>query len=92
MSAAKGLPRYESLQPWYNLYNRAQFEEGLGGAVPARERRRHQLLLARERVSHWQVSVARRILAGSARGYRVKDMMNERGMRILAALDAVAAS
>ena len=28
VSAAKGLPRYESLQPWYNLYDRAQFEEG----------------------------------------------------------------
>jgi len=30
-------------------------------------------------------------LAGAARGYRVKDMMNARGMRILAALDAVSA-
>jgi aryl-alcohol dehydrogenase-like predicted oxidoreductase len=28
---------------------------------------------------------------GSARAYRVKEMLNERGLRILAALDAVAA-
>ena len=28
--------------------------------------------------------------AGSARGYRVKDMLNERGLRILEALDSVA--
>jgi aryl-alcohol dehydrogenase-like predicted oxidoreductase len=27
---------------------------------------------------------------GSARGYRIKDMLNERGLRILAALDSVA--
>jgi aryl-alcohol dehydrogenase-like predicted oxidoreductase len=29
VSAATGLPRYESLQPWYNLYNRAEFEHEL---------------------------------------------------------------
>jgi aryl-alcohol dehydrogenase-like predicted oxidoreductase len=29
-------------------------------------------------------------LAGSARAYRVKEMLNERGLRILSALDAVA--
>src|SRR5690348_5100099 len=30
VSKAKGLPRYESLQPWYNLHDRAQFEEPRG--------------------------------------------------------------
>src|SRR5579862_5394074 len=29
VSAANGLPRYESLQPWYNLYDRADFEGDL---------------------------------------------------------------
>jgi aryl-alcohol dehydrogenase-like predicted oxidoreductase len=88
VSAAKGLPRYESLQPWYNLYDRAQFEEG-----PA-------ALCADENigvVSYFSLASgfltgkyrSEKDLAGSARGYRVKDMLNERGLRILSALDSV---
>ena len=26
MSKTQGLPRYETLQPWYNLYDRVAFE------------------------------------------------------------------
>jgi aryl-alcohol dehydrogenase-like predicted oxidoreductase len=88
VSAEKGLPRYESLQPWYNLYDRAQFEEG-----PA-------ALCKRERIGVISYfSLASGFLTGkyrsdadtvgSARGYRVKDMLNERGLRILSALDSV---
>jgi aryl-alcohol dehydrogenase-like predicted oxidoreductase len=88
VSAATGLPRYETLQPWYNLYDRAQFEDGLAD------------LCQRENVgviSYFSLASgfltgkyrSEKDLAGSARGYRVKDMMNERGMRILAALDTV---
>jgi aryl-alcohol dehydrogenase-like predicted oxidoreductase len=32
-----GLPRYETLQPLYNLYDRAEFEQRAAAAVPARE-------------------------------------------------------
>jgi aryl-alcohol dehydrogenase-like predicted oxidoreductase len=88
VSAKQGLPRYESLQPWYNLYDRAQFEEGLAA------------LCKRENVgvvSYFSLASgfltgkyrSQADTAGSARGYRVKDMLNERGLRILGALDAV---
>jgi aryl-alcohol dehydrogenase-like predicted oxidoreductase len=89
VSAARGLPRYESLQPWYNLYNRAEFE--------------HQLAALCERESLGVIpyfALASGFLTGkyrsdkdyssSPRGYRIKDMMNERGLRILAALDKLA--
>jgi aryl-alcohol dehydrogenase-like predicted oxidoreductase len=89
VSAAKGLPRYESLQPWYNLYDRAMFEGPLADLC-----RREGLGV----VSYF--SLASGFLTGkyrkesdfanSPRGYRVKDMVNERGLRILAALDTVA--
>ncbi len=90
VSAEKGLPRYESLQPWYNLYDRAMFEGPLADLC-----RRQDLGV----VSYF--SLASGFLTGkyrkesdfasSPRGYRVKDMMNERGLRILAALDTVSA-
>ena len=35
--SALGLPRYESLQPLYNLYDRAVFEDELRAAVPSSE-------------------------------------------------------
>ncbi len=90
VSAAKGLPRYESLQPWYNLYNRAEFEHELAALC-----RQESIGV----VSYFSLASgfltgkyrSEKDLAGSARGYRVKDMMNERGMRILAALDTLAA-
>ncbi len=88
VSAANGLPRYESLQPCYNLYDRAGFGGELAG------------LCRRERVgviSYFSLASgfltgkyrSEADLAGRARGYRVKDMLNERGYRILRALDAV---
>ena len=87
-----GLPRYESLQPEYNLYERAGFEGPLErvcrendlGVIP-------------------YFSLAAGFLTGkyrseadygkSARGARsIPKYMNERGMRVLAALDKVAAA
>lgn len=89
VSKAKSLPRYESLQPWYNLYNRAEFEQELAA------------LCKREQVGVIPYfALASGFLTGkyrsekdygsSPRGYRIKDMMNERGLRILAALDTLA--
>ena len=89
-SADKGLHRYESLQPHYNLYERKGFEDTLEplalkqgiGVIP-------------------YYSLASGFLTGkyrpggdftqSPRGAGVKAMLDARGLRILAALDAVAA-
>jgi len=92
VAAKTGLPRYESLQPWYNLYDRAQFEEPKGNSLAE--------LCQRENigvVSYFSLASgfltgkyrSEKDLAGSARGYRVKDMLNPRGLRILDALDRV---
>jgi len=91
ISKAQGLPRFETLQPWYNLYDRVAFEgplaalcqrEGLG-VIP-------------------YFGLASGFLTGkyrseedfskSPRGEGAKRMLNERGFGILAALDAVAAA
>jgi len=90
ISAAKRLPRYETLQPHYNLYERAGFEaeleplclkEGLG-VIP-------YYALASGFLTGKYRSEAD---AGkSPRGARAKTYLNERGLRILAGLDRVAA-
>jgi aryl-alcohol dehydrogenase-like predicted oxidoreductase len=90
VSAAKGLPRYESLQPWYNLYDRADFEGELRdlcqreniGVIP------YFALASGFLTGKYR---SEKDLEGKARSYRVKDMLNERGFRILKALDTVAA-
>lgn len=89
VSKDHGLPRYECLQPLYNLYDRSPFEdelqplclkEGLGvltyfslGAGFLTGKYRSQADLAQ-----------------SPRGAKVKGYLNERGQRILNALDEVA--
>ncbi len=89
-SAAKGLPRYETLQPLYNLADRADFEKAL------------QPLCVKEGIGVIPYySLASGFLTGkyrsdadlgkSPRGARAKGYLNDRGRRILAALDAVSA-
>jgi len=86
----KGLPRYETLQPEYNLYDREKFDgalrdlvikEGLGVIT--------YYSLASGFLSGKYRSEAD--IAGSARGGKVANYLNERGMRILDALDNVSA-
>ena len=90
IAIAKGLPTYESLQPHYNLYDRAGYEQDMEpvvlqqgiGVIP-------------------YFSLASGFLTGkyrseedfgkSARGGGMKKYLNERGFAILAALDSVAA-
>jgi aryl-alcohol dehydrogenase-like predicted oxidoreductase len=90
LSEAKGLPRYETVQPCYNLYDRAEFEAGLAA------------LCLREQVAvipYFSLASgfltgkyrSERDLEGRARAFRTKDMLNPRGFRILAAMDALAA-
>jgi aryl-alcohol dehydrogenase-like predicted oxidoreductase len=87
-----GLPRYETLQPLFNLVDRAPFEDGLQALV--RERGLGVINffgLARGFLSGKYRSEAD--LAKSPRGAGVKAAyFNERGWRILAALDSVAAA
>jgi aryl-alcohol dehydrogenase-like predicted oxidoreductase len=86
----RDLPRYEVLQPEYNLYDRASYEgpladlcaaEGLGVIT--------YYSLASGFLSGKYRSVAD--LGKSARGGGVKKYLDKRGLRILDALDAVAA-
>jgi len=89
LSEEKGLPRYESLQPLYNLYERADYETNLEpvcveegiGVIP-------YFALA----SGFLTGKYRREadLSKSPRGQGVKKYLDERGMRILDALDRVA--
>jgi aryl-alcohol dehydrogenase-like predicted oxidoreductase len=92
LAAAKkrGGPRYEVLQPEYNLADRREFESGLAG------------LCVREEIGViTYFSLAKGFLSGkyrgeadlatSARAGGVKPYLNPRGFRILDALDKVAA-
>lgn len=91
VSAAKGVARYNSEQPLYNLYDRAGFEGGL-----------QQVCIDNEVGVIPYYGLASGFLTGkyrseadldkSPRGRGVKRMMDERGMRILAALDTVSAA
>jgi len=85
------LPRYESLQPMYNLYSRCEFEAQLaplciekGIGVIAYYGLASGFLTGKYR--------SEADLAQSPRGQGVKKYLNERGMKILAALDEVAKS
>lgn len=84
------LPRYDSVQPAYNLYNRQEFEGDL--AKVAIERGVGVISyfgLAAGFLTGKYRSEAD--LAQSPRGARVKAYLDERGFRILAALDAASA-
>jgi aryl-alcohol dehydrogenase-like predicted oxidoreductase len=83
------LPRYESLQPLYNLYDRAEYETTLAP------------LCAKENIGViGYFSLASGFLSGkykrkedmsqSDRGSRVEKYMNDRGFRIIGALEKVA--
>jgi aryl-alcohol dehydrogenase-like predicted oxidoreductase len=85
----KGVPRYETLQPLYNLYSRADFEVKLQalcvaeevGAIP------YFGLASGFLTGKYRTEAD---LAQSARGAGVRKYLNERGLGILAALDQVA--
>ena len=89
VSRTLGLPRYESLQPLYNLVERAAFEDELEAVCV-----QHGVgvinfyALASGFLSGKYRSEAD--LGKSPRGQGVKKYLNERGLGVLAALDAVA--
>ena len=88
-SEENGLVRYETLQPCYNLYDRKDFEGAL------------QNLCVEENIgviTYFSLGCgfltgkyrSDKDLENKPRAYRVRDMMNERGFKILAALDEIA--
>ena len=89
ISKQNNLPRYESLQPEYNLYDRAGFEQKL-----------EPLCLENQVGVISYFSLAKGFLSGkyrseadlnkSPRGRGVKEYLNERGFRVLQALDDIA--
>jgi aryl-alcohol dehydrogenase-like predicted oxidoreductase len=90
VSAREGLPRYESLQPQYNLYTRAEYEADLEplcrdnqiGVIP------YYGLASGFLTGKYR---SEKDLEKSVRGRGVAKYLNDRGHRILAALDDVAA-
>jgi aryl-alcohol dehydrogenase-like predicted oxidoreductase len=91
LSRRHGHPRFESLQPLYNLYDRADYEENL---EPLCVKEKLAVLSYFSLASGFLTGKYRRNedLAGTARGTSVKKYVNERGLRILKALDQVAGS
>jgi len=89
VSKERGLPAYECLQPRYNLYDRADYEQSLeplcregGLGVITYYSLASGFLTGKYRSDN--------DLSKSVRGQGVKLYMNERGFRILRALDKVA--
>jgi aryl-alcohol dehydrogenase-like predicted oxidoreductase len=90
ISEQRGLPRYESLQPLYNLYDRADYEKEL---EPLCQEKRVGVISYYSLASGFLTGKYRseEDLSKSVRGQGVKKYLNERGFRILKALDEVAA-
>ncbi len=88
-SRQHGWPRYESLQPHYNLYHRAEFETTLEplalneklGVIP------YYSLASGFLTGKYR---SENDLSKSPRGQAAKKFLNDRGFRILEALDRVA--
>jgi aryl-alcohol dehydrogenase-like predicted oxidoreductase len=90
ISAKKGLPRYETLQPQYNLMERKEYEAELGPLC-----RKEQIGV----IPYY--SLASGFLTGkyrskddagkSPRGSGATKYLDERGLRVLSTLDAIAA-
>jgi aryl-alcohol dehydrogenase-like predicted oxidoreductase len=88
-SRRRGVPRYESLQTEYNLYDRAEYEETL---EPVCIENALGVLSYFSLASGFLTGKYRSAadLANKARGDFVKKYVNERGFRILDVLDQVA--
>ena len=91
LAEQRGLPRYDSLQPLYNLYDRSAYESELGPLCVKR---------GVGAISYFSLASgflsgkyrSQQDLAGRARAPRVEKYLNPRGIQILRALDEVAAA
>ncbi len=90
ISSARGLPRYQTLQPLYNLYDRADYETNLEpvctanaiGVIP------YFSLASGFLTGKYR---SKEDLAKSKRGALVENKLGARGLKILAALDEISA-
>lgn len=89
VSRQHGLPEYQLLQPEYNLYDRAEYESEI---EPVALANRLGVVVYYSLASGFLSGKYRSPadLANKARGSRVEKYLNERGLRILGALDRVA--
>eukprot|EP00913_Durusdinium_trenchii_P027008 g25343.t1 len=85
---ANGLPRYDVLQPEYNLYTRDKFEGDLADLCTAEEIGviSYYALAAGFLTGKYRTPED---AEGKARGYRIPDYINDKGLAILDALDQV---
>lgn len=89
ISETEGVARYETVQPLYNLYDRAAFEKALAPVANAA----HMGITPYFGLASGFLSGKYRSkgdLEGSARSGMVAHYINDRGLRILGALDEVA--
>lgn len=89
ISRDHGLPRYESLQPLYNLSDRAVFEDELQAVCVANQVGVINFYALASGFLTGKYRSAKDF-GKSPRGQGMAKYLNERGLRILAALDAVA--
>jgi aryl-alcohol dehydrogenase-like predicted oxidoreductase len=91
MSRRHGLPRYESLQPEYNLVSRAGYEQELEPLIRAENIGVISYYALASGFLSGKYRSAADLAKSSARGGAVKKFLNPHGLQVLAALDAVAA-
>ncbi|MDA8388740.1 MAG: aldo/keto reductase [Nitrospiraceae bacterium] len=89
ISASKGFAGYQTLQPLYNLYDREEYEREL---EPLVKEKGLGVITYYSLASGFLSGKYRSMedLAGRARGPKVSEYLNERGFRILRALDEAA--
>ncbi len=89
ISKDRGLPRYESLQPRYNLYDRAEYEQSL---APVCRDKKLGVITYYSLASGFLTGKYRSIedLSKSIRGQGITIYLNKRGFRILDELSRVA--
>jgi aryl-alcohol dehydrogenase-like predicted oxidoreductase len=92
ISTKHRLPRYEALQPEYNLVSRKGYESGLEPVVLRENLGVVCYYALASGFLTGKYRDERDLSKSAARGGAVAKYLNPRGMRILAALDAVAAS
>lgn len=90
-ASQKGLPRYESLQPLYNLYDRAAYEGPLQAVCEKYQLSVTPFFALASGFLTGKYRSAKDV-EGQQRKFLVDHYVDERGLRILAAMDEIAAA
>lgn len=91
VSGRLGIPRYESLQPHYNLYDRAGYERGYEALCEQEELGAIPYYALASGFLSGKYRSRQDLGKSAARASRVEKYLDARGLRIVDALDAVAA-